>query len=106
MIYYVLACVAQPQFNKMHLSITRLLQRNFNLVQTSARTYALENHILKKTCPDLTINGWKEIVVTETETGEATLKYIYEGEDKMQILQERFNEGNSVNKIHEERIHL
>ena len=26
------------------------------------------------TCPDLTIDGWKEIVVTEIKTGEATLK--------------------------------
>ena len=35
------------------------------------------------TCPELTIDGWKEIVVTEIKTGNSRLKDIYEGEDVM-----------------------
>ena len=38
----------------------------------------------KITCPELTIDGWKEIVVKDIETGEATKKDIFEGEDVMQ----------------------
>ena len=36
------------------------------------------------TCPDLYINGWKETVVKQIETGELTQKDIFEGEDLMQ----------------------
>ena len=36
------------------------------------------------TCPDLTIDGWKEILVKEIETGELTQKDILEGEDHIE----------------------
>ena len=35
------------------------------------------------TCPELSIDGWKEIVVKQIETGEITQKDIYLGEDLM-----------------------
>ena len=39
------------------------------------------------TCPDLTIDGWKEIVVKEIKTGEFKQKDILEGEDHMETVE-------------------
>ena len=36
------------------------------------------------TCPDLYIDGWKEILVKQIETGDLNSKDILEGEDLMQ----------------------
>ena len=39
------------------------------------------------TCPELAVDGWKEVVVKHIETGEMKIKDIYEGEDVLQIKQ-------------------
>ena len=55
------------------------------------------------TCPDLIIDGWKEICVKQIETGEVTKKDIFEGEDIIQIEDSEKYLGDIVNTTGNQR---